>query len=379
MAEESNGELVAHVRRPRELELDLLLAHELASGSPAAVLLWKQVGLPTPAMVTVALQVARTGDGRTSDVVGEGAGVKLVCEDKLADGIEQVGQLEGLAAERNLTGCKAAVVAPRRYLDRRADTLRALDLPGIAVEDLAAALEAAAPADGELGRSYAFRIRALRDICVPRVATVSEPGTAFRHAYNAHLAEDSAGQVALEAGTLTQGGTFAEFQSGCPLPAAIRSATHKLSYGILDVTPPTGWTLEALTTFLGHLRSADSIPDGWMPAVPKMARRTKETGQPSPVLRHSAPVGPANLTTMTTEEAASAGWAAAEGVAHALQQLAAWLTRDEPGLVLASPQNALAHLLEAARSLAADLGRTEQSAAIAQLLSAPDEATSEQS
>jgi hypothetical protein len=82
---------------------------------------------------------------------------------------------------------------------------------------------------------------------------------------------------------------------------------------------------------------------------------------------------------MTTEEAASAGWAAAEGVAHALQQLAAWLTRDEPGLVLASPQNTLAHLLEAARSLAADLGRTEQSVAIAQLLSAPDEATSEQS
>jgi hypothetical protein len=63
MAEESNGELVAHVRRPRELELDLLLAHELASGSPAAVLLWKQVGLPTPAMVTVALQWSAPATG----------------------------------------------------------------------------------------------------------------------------------------------------------------------------------------------------------------------------------------------------------------------------------------------------------------------------
>jgi hypothetical protein len=291
----------------------------------------------------------------------------------LADGVEQVDQLDGLAAERELTDCQAVVVAPQRYLDRRADQLRALELPGVAVEDLAAELERTTVADGEMSRSYAYRIRALRDVCASRVPTTSEPGTAFRNAYNERLAAESGGAVALEAGTLTQGGTFAEFQPGSPLPPGIRSATHKLSYGILDVTPPPGWTLSALTTFLGSLRPADSLPHDWKPAVPKMARRTKATGQPSPVLRHAAPVGPANLSTLTGDEAATAGRACAEGVAGALLELAGYLARDGPSLLLTPPQDTLVRLLTTARALSADLGRADDSKTIARLLEPPTE------
>jgi len=198
--------------------------------------------------------------------------------------------------------------------------------------------------------------------------TLSEAGAAFRSAYNERLAEDSGGVVALQAGTLTQGGGFAAFQPGSPFPMAIRGATHKLSYGILDVTPPSGWTLAALTSFLGSLRSGEAVPQGWTPAIPKAARPTKATGQPSPVLRHAAPYGPADLSTLTPDKAVIAGRTCAEGVADALLELAAWLERDGPSLLLTEPREALVRLLDSARALAADLGQHDDSKAIARLL-----------
>ena len=369
MADHLDAQLAAQAaRRPRELELDLLLSHELAAGSPAGRLVWERVGLQAPEDVAIALQVPRAGDGRTTDVVAEGGGSRLLCEDKLADGVEQVGQLQGLAAERDLTRCEAVVIAPRRYLERRTGKLSELKLPGVAVEDLADALERSAPLDSEMRRSYEYRIRALREVCVSRLPSLSEPGTAFRSAYNERLDEDSGGAVALQAGTLTQGGGFAEFQTGSPLPRAIRSATHKLSFGLLDVTPPTGWTLEALTTFLGSLRPGEAVPDGWTPAIPKMARPTKATGRPSPVLRHAAPVELADLSTLTPGEAATAGQACAEGVASTLLAFAAWLQLDGPRLLLTTPNDALVRLLQSASALAADLGRIGDSEAIAGLL-----------
>ncbi len=43
----------AEPRSPAELELDVLLAHELASGSAAADVLWRTVGWERPASVSV--------------------------------------------------------------------------------------------------------------------------------------------------------------------------------------------------------------------------------------------------------------------------------------------------------------------------------------
>jgi hypothetical protein len=94
---------------PAELILDVLVAHEFGAGSPAAKLMWDAVEWPMPTKVTVTPQVKRT-DGRTTDVQVEGDNRRLLCEDKLADGVFQRGQLASYLKEvRELAPLEDAV------------------------------------------------------------------------------------------------------------------------------------------------------------------------------------------------------------------------------------------------------------------------------
>lgn len=165
-------------RRPREYELDVLIAHELATGSPAAELLWAAAARAMPPTVKVGRQVRRD-DLRTSDVVAIDGELQLMCEDKLADGVEEPSQFKSLAEEvrRRPATRRALVVAPCQCLqrynlpDRLKGELKGL-VKGVAVEDLAAELESTAADLGdeagsaaELRRSYEHRAAALRALC----------------------------------------------------------------------------------------------------------------------------------------------------------------------------------------------------------------------
>ncbi len=115
--EGSDGTIEQQTRKPREYELDLLIAHELATGSPAAQLLWDAAKIPMPPAVTTDRQVRRH-DERTTDVVAMDGDFQLHCEDKLADGAEERRQFESLATEVQMfpDRRRALVVAPRECL-----------------------------------------------------------------------------------------------------------------------------------------------------------------------------------------------------------------------------------------------------------------------
>ena len=88
------GEFDEDQPSPAELKLDVLIALELGTGSPAAEVLWKKVRWAMPADVKVRQQVKRKVDGRTTDVEARGGGRRLLCEDKLADGLFRRDQVE---------------------------------------------------------------------------------------------------------------------------------------------------------------------------------------------------------------------------------------------------------------------------------------------
>jgi hypothetical protein len=166
-----SSDIEALRRSPRELALDVLIAHELASGSPAAKLIWRS-DWPFPRELRVTFQAKRIGDRRTTDVEARDDGRRLLCEDKLAGGGFQKGQIEGYVKEIGLdpTNIAAVVIAPRRFppAEQLPEPLR-----HIAIEDLADVLARSAgqlesnlpAAADELARSYRHRADELRHLC----------------------------------------------------------------------------------------------------------------------------------------------------------------------------------------------------------------------
>jgi len=154
-------------RRHREWELDLLLAHELATASPAAARMWRSVGEePPPAPVDVTPQAIRD-DCRTTDLEARAAdGRALLCENKAAGGSYEHRQPDSYAEHCAGKQAWAITVAPRAFLEHGASPL----FHGhVAVEDLAAALDSAADgltagdaATTETRHSYRYRAEVLR-------------------------------------------------------------------------------------------------------------------------------------------------------------------------------------------------------------------------
>ena len=80
-----------------------------------------------PTKVKVTPQVKRT-DGRTTDVQVEGDGRRLLCEDKLAHGVFQRGQLASYLKEVRAKPAhvRAVVIAPRKFIEKLDKKLRPL-------------------------------------------------------------------------------------------------------------------------------------------------------------------------------------------------------------------------------------------------------------
>ncbi len=158
------ADLEAEIRRTREIEIDVLIGHELATGSPAAERIWKAAELEPPGFTTPSYQwpFHVLASDRTADVRVAVEGVELFVEDKAIGGQFTTGQPEAydrLPFETHRT----VLVAPRSFLNAHTD--EATCFTGtVALEDLAAALEDAIPGlpCSELKRSYEHRAKEFR-------------------------------------------------------------------------------------------------------------------------------------------------------------------------------------------------------------------------
>jgi hypothetical protein len=283
---------VGTVRRAAEQELDVVVAHELASGGPAATMLWRACGFDVPeGPVAVVRQYARD-DGRTTDVYAAADTGVLHCENKAAGGQFEEGQPESYAAHvKRHPGSEAVLVAPRSFLQ----TLDATAWSGhvVAVEDLAAALRIEADrrgVDDELGRSYRWRAATLGAYAASggyRLVVDAERA-AFADWYRALAREVSGGRIALHPGTMqAKGATFAEYLLA-PFPSGDITLTHKVTFGYVDLWAGR-WTLRRLKGWVDGLPDEAKPPSGWEVVWPAGARTSRRTGERVPVLRWHVP------------------------------------------------------------------------------------------
>ena len=147
------------MRRTREIEIDLLVAHELATGSPAGEFLWRSVGWEPPTEPpTVLYQPTRGNTSRTTDVEARASVGRLLIEDKAPGGHFEEDQPRSYAAElgRDPTA-RSLLVAPRALIDRHPSDAQ-LFSNCVSLEDLAKVLaDAVEGDDSELERGYAWR------------------------------------------------------------------------------------------------------------------------------------------------------------------------------------------------------------------------------
>jgi hypothetical protein len=305
-------------RRSRELELDLYIAHELASGSPAAAVLWQAVGYSPPQPpVTVTRQVPRD-DSRTTDVKAEGDGRELLCENKAASGSFELLQPESYAAHCDAhPSARAVLIGPRAWIDRSRDSRFHASVP---VEELAKALTVAAErldrdgAEGELRRSYVFRSQEL-------LRYASDPGylgnpdeqvAAFGVLYRQLLTEVAGTRLSMTPNSLrNRTAGFASITG--PGLGAGRLLIHKLNWGWVDLMLRDG-TLAEYESRIGAAGPKNSPPPGW-----EVERQ--KTGK-GPVLRLR--VDPVNPQTSLADDAEPV----IRQAISAISTLGQWLATD---------------------------------------------------
>ena len=305
-------------RRSREAELDLYVAHELATGSPAASVLWEAVGFVPPAAPVLVVRQAPRDDSRTTDVSATSNGKVLLCENKAAGGSFEILQPESYAAHcRAHPEARAVLIAPRTWIDHSRDPLFHASVP---VEDLAAALDRAADAlDGEaaaqeLRLSYRFRAQELRRYAhdVGYQGNPDEQVAAFGILYRRLLADVAGSTLSLKPSSLrNRTAGFASITG----PALVDGNTlmHKLNWGWLHLLLRGG----TVADFQARVSSAGpdkAPPAGWL------VRRQK-TGK-TPVLQFDVP--PLNPQTASAEEAVPV-------ITQAIRQiidLGQWLSAD---------------------------------------------------
>ena len=270
-------------RRSREIEIDVLIAHEFASGSPAAELLWRRAGLPSPGASPKVEYQQLCGDGRVADVrVSARGGRQLLIEDKAAGGSFQPGQVENYAGLRSDT-VRTVLVAPASFVAthrREAGRFSA----AVTLEEIAEALRPPKGAGPELTASYAHRreefLRCARD--PGWVGNPDEGVRAFGDLYRRLAEEVTGGEVALTPRTLSNAAArMVEF-----VPWAAHDNLkpfHKLDKGLLDVRVK-GFSLAELRERLDSAGSRERCPEGWQAAAqgtskyPVMRRRVGMIG-----------------------------------------------------------------------------------------------------
>ncbi len=310
-------------RRHREWELDVLVAHELATASPAATVLWQAVGQTAPSPpVTVTRQAVRD-DGRTTDVQAEADdGRLLLCENKAAGGSFGYRQPESYANHCAQRSAWAVTVGPRSWVTANRDS----HFDGhVAVEDLATALLDAAeclpaddPVSAELRASYEYRARQLLDYASDDgyVGNPNSSVAAIGELYRRLLADLTAGSLNLTPNALrNETAAFAHVRG---FTVGARKVIHKIDRGAVDLGC-TGWTMPELRSWYSALATDARPPIGWSPDSPD--------SKGTPVLRYT--VEPIDPRTVTIDKAE----AVIRVAIGAMLELEAWLA-DGGGAVL---------------------------------------------
>ncbi len=231
--------------RSPEVELDVLVAHELATCSPAAAVIWTKAWRPEEGLmpprrpVTVERHTQRYHGGET-DVRALAGDRTLLCENKTLGGTFEPGQVESYAEEcRRNPQMRSVLIAPRSWLARH----RAAPFDGfVEVEELESALREEADAIAgdvvlaELHASYEHRAAMFHKFAEDTARTTVPDALmrAFQERYEAILAEVSGRQLALGPRSLIGKGAGHAHVRLMAIPRA-PIVMHKFTVGILDL------------------------------------------------------------------------------------------------------------------------------------------------
>jgi hypothetical protein len=334
-------------RRTREIEIDVLVAHELATGSVAAALIWKAAKLTLPRRAKPSYQVPFPTESRTTDVRVRGdGGVEVFIEDKAAGGRFTVGQTEAYGRLQNETH-RSVLVAPQSFLDARAKQ-RSRFTGNVSLQDLANALDAALPRidNAELVASYRHRAKEFRRCAAdPVVSQPYAPVDKFGEAYRQLAANRNSGlvQVSLEAMRRARTREI-DFQAWSKDGNPYVRPYHKLNDGHLDFRVP-GYRVEQLRSLLNALPPDRRPPQGWE-AV------RQRTGK-HPVLRFHVAKLDGHLDFERFRPTA-------EHALDALAELRQWWDRGGEDLLRGSTDEALCWLVLRAAEIASQRGLDAQ-------------------
>jgi hypothetical protein len=338
--ESATPECTLEVQRTREVEIDVLIAHELAIGSEAAARLWEAAGV-TPAPGPARPFYQEPFQGRTADVKVVAAGVEMFIEDKAAKGRFTAGQAQAYA-KVSFGPHRSVLVAPQSFLDSHAEQVK-LFTGAVSLEELAAALNGNPPtgADAEtmLAASYHHRKEEFRRCAGPPDSGGTDPfAVAFGTAYKELALHRNNGLVQISPGSMTRERTTEiDFMAWTKDGSPAFQPYHKLDLGFVDFRVP-GYSLQQLRLLLAAVPAGASPPKGWYPS-----RQT--TKRSHSVLRFEVPKREGRPCFDEFSEVA-------EKALDALAELRRWWERDGDRLLHDSSNAALRSMVSRAAEVA---------------------------
>lgn len=337
--------------RSNEIEIDVLVSHELATLSAAGRIFWECTGRPPPETPpTIDRQRPRQWDNRTTDVaVDADDGRTLLIEDKGTGGHFEPGQVDSYEEElRHSTNLWTVLVAPEEFLlANRTDAARFSRKIGL--ENLAECLESAAeslPA-GELRLSYLYRALLFRRAAQKRSTSVhhDEDVAAFGTLYQEFVEQKSSGRLrANHMGSKMN--RIAVFQRVVGLEAfefCHQLGSKKTDSGLLDCLID-GMSVEELEALVEGAPPEARLPDGFYPD--KKGR--------SSALRCKVPLIANEDTVLPAFEEAQP---IVDEAVSRLLDLVAWLEAGGAQLLLGRAERAIAYHFAAIATLAERAGR----------------------
>ena len=254
----SDGEL--DQRRSREIEIDVLIAHECASGSAVAELLWRRAHMRPPRGRVEVMHQPPCGDGRIGDVrVTASGGRQLLIEDKAASGSFQKGQVENyerLASDK----VRTVLIAPDGFLQEHKREAKRFSA-AVSLEEIADALKSVpGGAAAELAASYAHRRKEFLR-CANDSGWTGNPDDdvrAFGDRYRELAKELTGDEIALTQKSLTnKTPRLVEFEKWAPHDNI--KPFHKHRQGLVDVRV-RDFTLPELRECLDSFGLAQPLP-----------------------------------------------------------------------------------------------------------------------
>jgi len=334
------------LRRTREIEIDVLVAHELATGSPAAELLWRSVDWDPPTEPpTVLYQQTRGNTSRTTDIEAWASdGRRLLIEDKAPGGEFEEDQPESYAAEllRDPTA-RAVLVAPRAFIDGHAREMK-LFSSHVSLEDLSKVLEDAAEADAtELGRGYAWGSGEFTRCALPAVGDRRSNPDAWVIEFGNQYREFARGRGRQVPGALRGRYSRILLFGDWTLSGRHMDLFHQLKRGWVDLRI-VGWHRDALEALIQSLDEQDRPPVGW---------KAEQAGGPWPILRYEVMPIPEDLPPF--EEVQDVVAEALDAIAN----LKIWFDTTGHQVLEQPPTRSLRRLIELTAALARQQGADE--------------------